>query len=157
MTKKQTYWLVGGLGVAALGFWWWWSSQQNAAPPVTANTPTGSGGTTEAVTPSPTAVAPSPTITATTTLSANQESELSALLTWAGTTKNPPLYQQMMNQLTGPQVDGLYNILTTQWQAGKQATPAQTAFWNNLRLQFPFLNYGGLTSSGALCTDIACD
>jgi hypothetical protein len=77
--------------------------------------------------------------------------ELNALLAWAQKTQNPALYAQMVNALTPAQLDGLYNILITQWAGVAPATVSQVAFWNNLRLQYPFLNTGGVG-----CTNFAC-
>jgi hypothetical protein len=66
---------------------------------------------------------------------------------WANACKNPTVIIQLVGLLTDSQTAGLYNILTTQWETGAPATPANTAFWNQLRAQYPCLN-----SSGAGCT-----
>jgi hypothetical protein len=66
---------------------------------------------------------------------------------WANLCKNPPIMVQLVGLMTDTEIEGLYNILTTQWETGEPATAANTAFWNQLRGKYPCLN-----SSGAGCT-----
>jgi hypothetical protein len=156
MTKNQKYLLVGGVGVAALGFWWWWSDQQaTAAAQITTQPsvppsviPPSTGPVTTLVSSGNAAIPP---VGTTTTATGVDMTQLNALLAWAQTTQNPTLYTQMMNLLTAAQVNSLYNILTTQWETDAAPTVAQTTFWNQLRVQFPFLNTGGRG-----CTNLAC-
>src|SRR5580698_1666817 len=145
MKKSTKYLLAGGVVAAGVGYWWWTSNQNQVAanqivsqPPMTP-------------VPQPTlVVAPSPSIpaaapsSASSGLTSSQQTELGALMAWTSGTQNPALYQQMMQELTGSQIDNLYSILTTQWDTGAQPTAAHTAFWNQLRQQFPFLNTGGV-------------
>jgi hypothetical protein len=157
MTKNQKYLLVGGVGIAALGAWWWWSSQQTAAaaqitaqPAVPAGAlPPTTGPVTTLVSNGNAAIPPVGTIT---TATGVDQTQLNALLAWCNETQNPALYTQMMNMLTADQVNQLYGILTTEWTTGAAPTVAQTAFWNSLRVQFPFLN-----TAGKGCTNLACN
>jgi hypothetical protein len=152
MTDKEKYLLLGGIVLAA-GAYWWYTTQQTvtAATQIQNQTSTGqtttSGGTSATTAVS---VAAGTTAAPSSSTGVNQ-SELQALLTWSNSTKNPALYQQMMNQLTAAQVDGLYQILTGPWATGASPTPAQTTFWNGLVTQYPFLRTGG-----AGCTTLAC-
>ena len=77
--------------------------------------------------------------------------QLQDLLNWAAGTKNPTLYAEMVNQLTATQLNSLYQILVQQWDTGDPPTVANTAFWNSLRLIYPFLNTGGVG-----CTNFSC-
>jgi hypothetical protein len=157
MTKNQQYLLIGGLGLGAVGFWWWSSSRQaTAAAQITSqpsipgsNLPPAAGPVNTLVSSGNAGIPPVGTFT---TAAGVDVTELDALLAWANTTQNPTLYAQMINMLTAAQVDSLYNILTTEWTTGAKPTAAQTAFWNQLRLQFPFLNTGGKG-----CTNLACN
>lgn len=152
-----------GAGAVGLGIWYWLSTG-SANAQIAAHTP-----------PVPIPAPPLPTTTASqadqvappvTVLSSGvvtvqssqvtaitEASMVGALLNWATQTKNPALYAQMINQASVSDITGLYDLLTTYW-AGKTATPtaAQTAFWNNLRDEYPFLNV-----SGAGCTNFACN
>jgi hypothetical protein len=153
MKKSTKYLLAGGVVAVGVGYWWWTSNQNQVAanqivsqPPMTP-------------VPQPTlVVAPSPSIpaaapsSASSGLTSSQQTELGALMAWTSGTQNPALYQQMMQELTGSQIDNLYSILTTQWDTGAQPTPAHTAFWNQLRQQFPFLNTGGVGCNNLQCT-----
>jgi hypothetical protein len=157
MTTNEKYLLVGGAGLAALGLWWWWSNQHATAvaqivaqPPVPpAVLPPDTGDVTTLVSSGNPSIPP---VGTSTTEEGVDQTELNALIAWAATTGNPSLYIQMMGQLAPAQVDSLYNILTTEWATGAQPTAAQTAFWNKLRGQFPFLNTGGKG-----CTNLACN
>lgn len=156
MTKNQKYLLVGGVGAAALGIWFWWSNQQaTAAAQITTQPsvppsviPPTTGPVTTLVSSGNAAIPP---VGTSTTATGVDQTQLNALLAWCNNTQNPPLYIQMMNQLTAAQINSLYGILTTEWTTGAAPTAAQTAFWNTLRLQFPFLNSGGKG-----CTNLAC-
>jgi|HubBroStandDraft_2_1064218.scaffolds.fasta_scaffold365930_2 hypothetical protein len=157
MTKNQQYLLIGGLGLGALGFWWWWSTQQaTAAAQITAQPPIPGSNLPPSTAPVTTLVSSGnaniPPVGTTATASGVDMTQLNALLAWANTTQNPTLYIEMMNQLTAAQVDSLYGILTTEWTTGAEPTNVQTAFWNQLRDQFPFLNTGGKG-----CTSLACN
>lgn len=154
MKKSTKYLLAGGVVAAGIGYWWWSSNQQQVAaaqivsqPPMTpVATPT------LVVAPSPSIPAAAPS-SSSSGLTAGQQTELGALIAWTSQTQNPALYQQMMQQLTGSQIDTLYSILTTQWEvAGAQPTAAHTTFWNQLRQQFPFLNTGGVGCNNLQCT-----
>ena len=157
MTKNQKYLLLGGVGVTALGLWWWWSNQQTtAAGQITAQPaippavlpPTG-GPVTTLVSSGNAAIPP---VGTSATPSGADATQLNALLAWSNATQNPALYAAMINDLTGDQLDSLYNILITQWDTGAQPTAAQTVFWNQLRQQYPFLN-----TAGKGCTNFACN
>jgi hypothetical protein len=158
MTKQKTYLLIGGAGLAGLGLWWWWSQQQaTAAAQITAQPSVPATALPPVLGPVKTLVSegnPSiPPVGTSTTPSGVDVTELNALLAWSNGTQNPALYAQMINQLTPAQVDSLYNILTTDWDvAGGQPTAAQTAFWNGLVAQYPFLKTGGQG-----CTTLACN
>jgi hypothetical protein len=157
MTKNQEYLLIGGLGLGALGFWWWWSTQQAAAaaqitaqPSIPASSlPPSTGPVTTLVSSGNPNIPP---VGTSTTESGVDMTELNALLAWANTTQNPALYIQMMNELDAAQVDSLFGILTTEWTTGAAPTAAQTSFWNQLRVQFPFLN-----TAGKGCSNLACN
>lgn len=153
MKKSTKYLLAGGVVAAGVGYWWWTNNQHQVATAQIVTQPP--------MTPvaSPTlVVAPSPSIPAAAAsssssgLTAAQQTELGALMAWTSQTQNQALYQQMMQELTGSQIDNLYSILTTQWETGAQPTAAQTAFWNQLRQQFPFLNTGGVGCNNLQCT-----
>jgi hypothetical protein len=153
---NKTKWLLVA-GVAGVGLWWWYtqgSAMASLAAHVSPAPTPGSGTTADQVTTpmvstSGGTVAISPTQAAIT----SQAQMTAALLAWAPSSKNPPLYEQMINQLSPSDLSGLYNLLTTYW-AGKTAepTPAQVTFWNNLRLEYPFLNTGGVG-----CSNLACN
>jgi hypothetical protein len=157
MTKNQQYLVVGGLGVAGLVFWWWWSSQQSAAtqqitaqPPVPPSTiPPTTGPVNTLVSSGNESIQP----VGTSTNSSGQDiTQLNALLAWSDNTQNPTLYVAMINALTPAQLASLYNILTTDWDVpGASPTAAQTAFWNSLVAQYPFLQ-----TAGKGCTNFAC-
>jgi hypothetical protein len=151
MTKQTTYYVAGGLALLGLGYWWYTSHQTAAAaivsqPAVPASVlPVAQSGMAQVVTP----VLPVGTVT---TPSGQDQTQLNALLAWTGQTKNPPLYAAMINALTPAQLSSLYNILTTDWQGSGQPTVAQTAFWNGLVSQYPFLK----APNPALCTSFTC-
>jgi hypothetical protein len=157
MTKNQQYFLIGGVGLAGLGFWWWWSQQQQAAAAqITAQPSVPAAALPPVLGPVKTLVTdgnPSiPPVGTSATPSGVDQTQLNALLAWAGTTQNPSLYTQMMYELTADQVNSLYNILTTDWDvAGGTPTAAQTTFWNGLVAEYPFLKTGGQG-----CTTLAC-
>jgi hypothetical protein len=91
-------------------------------------------------------------VSAAQTPAVTQAAMVTALLNWATQTKNPALYAQMINQASASDIVGLYSLLTTYWAGVTSApTAAQTAFWNNLRQEYPFLN-----NSGVGCNNFAC-
>jgi hypothetical protein len=150
MTTNQKYMLIGGVSLGALALWWFSSHQAAAAaivqqPPVPrtvlpVSSPVAAGGT----------IVP---LVGTNTNEAGQDmTQLNALLAWSGRTGNPSLYAAMINALTPSQLNSLYNILTTDWQGSGQPTAAQTAFWNSLVAQYPFLK----AANKATCTNFSC-
>jgi lipopolysaccharide export system protein LptC len=156
MDKKTKYLIAGGVVLAGVGWWWWSNQQHQTAAAQIVSQPTADAVATPSlvVAPSTALTAAAATVTApnATSLTTQQQAELAALMNWTTKTQNPALYQQMMGQLTGAQVDSLYNILTTEWTTGAAPTAAQTAFWNSLRQQFPFLNTGGVGCNNLQCT-----
>jgi hypothetical protein len=155
---NNTKWMLLA-GVAGVGLWWWFTQgSANASlaahiPPTPIPTPQSPTPSDQVQTPAVTtsggivAIAPAQAVITA------QGQQVSALLQWAQTTKNPALYEQMIDQASATDLAGLYDLLTTYW-AGKTATPtaAQTAFWNNLRTEYPFLNTGGVGCSNLACT-----
>lgn len=144
MTNQSKYLIAGLLAAGAVGYWWY--SQHAAASADIVSQP-----------PVPSVPGPASGISAapvgTSTTPAGQDvTQLTALLAWAQTTANPTLYAQMINGLTPGQLSSLYDILTTDWDvAGGTPTTAQTAFWNSLVAQYPFLRTGGKG-----CTTLQC-
>ena len=148
-----------GATIAGLGLWWWFS-QGSANASLAAHIPA-----TPIPTPGPAATADQvqpPALTLTggsvavspvqAAVTANGQMT-AACIAWAQQTKNPALYVQMINQLSASDLAGLYNLVTTYWAGTtKQPTAAQTAFWNYLRGEYPFLNTGG-----AGCVNFACN
>jgi hypothetical protein len=156
MKKNTKYLLAGGVVAAGIGYWWWTSNQHQVAAAQIVSQPPLTPVSQPTLVVAPSASIPV-TASATSGLTASQQSELSALMAWTSQSANPALYQQMMQQLTGSQIDNLYSILTTQWEVtGAVPTAAHTAFWNQLRQQFPFLNNGGLNAQGQLCQNLNC-
>ena len=158
MTRTTKILVVGGVA-SGLALWWWWSQSGAANASLAAHTPQNPIQVPgppqlvqDAVTqPSPSggsvaiAMAQQPAV--------QQSAQMTALLNWAETTKNPALYQQMITQLSPADLASLYNILTTYW-AGTTPSPtaAQTSFWNYLRGLYPFLNTGGVGCNNFTCT-----
>lgn len=151
MTDKEKYLLLAGIAAAALAYWYFGVHVPAAADIVSQpSVPQGAIPSTSQTAVGVSSAAP---VGTSATPSGQDVTQLNALLAWAKKTQNPPLYAQMVNALTPTQLDGLYNILITQWDvAGATPTAKNTAFWNNLRLQYPFLNTGGVN-----CTNFACN
>lgn len=84
--------------------------------------------------------------------SAPNNVQLQDLLNWATETKNPSLYQAMINQLSASDLNSLYGILVNQWDTGASPTLAETTFWNYLRGIYPFLNTAGVGCNNFTCT-----
>jgi hypothetical protein len=149
MTDKTKYLVVGGLALAGVGYWWYTHQQASSeivSQPVVPKTSL------------PTLPEPvvgiavvSPVGTATTATGQDQ-TQLNALLSWAGTTKNPSLYGQMIAALTPSQLSALYDILTTDWEGSGKPTAAQTSFWNGLVAAYPFLR----SPNPANCNNFTC-
>lgn len=154
MKKSTKYLLAGGVVAAGLGYWWWTSNQHQVAAAQIVSQPPMTPVATPTLVVSPSASIPVASSSSTSSaLTSAQQTELGALMAWTSQSQNPALYQQMMQELTGLQIDNLYSILTTQWQVtGAQPTAAHTAFWNQLRQQFPFLNTGGVGCNNLQCT-----
>jgi hypothetical protein len=151
MTTKQKYLLIGGVGLGALALWWFGSHQAAAAaivqqPPVPRTVlpvviPVAAGGTNV------------PPVGTNTNAAGQDTTQLNALLAWTNGTAKPSLYAKMISALTPSQLSSLYNILTTDWQGSGQPTVAQTAFWNSLTAQYPFLK----APNPGTCTNFLCN
>jgi hypothetical protein len=155
---NKTKWLLFA-GAAGVGLWWWFT-QGSANASLAAHMPPTPIPTPGQVTPSDQIQTPAVTtsggvvaISPAQAVLTAQGNQAAALLQWAQTTKNPALYEQMIDQASTSDLAGLYDLLTTYW-AGTTSTPtaAQTAFWNNLRTEYPFLNTGGVGCSNLACT-----
>jgi hypothetical protein len=155
---NKTKWLLVA-GAAGVGLWWWFTQgSANASlaahiPPTPVPTPKPVTVSDQIQTPAVTTSGGTVAMSAAQTAVTAQGQMTTALLAWAQQTKNPALYAQMINQLSATDLAGMYDLLTTYW-AGTTSTPtpAQTAFWNNLRQEYPFLN-----TAGAGCTNFACN
>lgn len=149
MDNKTKYIALAAIAAAAAGYWWWTHRQASAeiisqpVVPVTAL---------PNVTSPVVGVSVVEPVGTSSTSTGQDQTELNALLAWANTTQNPMLYAQMINALSPGQLDGLYNILTTDWQGSGSPTPAQTGFWNGLVAAYPFLRAGNI----AACKNFSC-
>jgi hypothetical protein len=135
------------LGAGGLGVWYILShhkatQQVNALPVIVPPTVPGSGGTV--------VVAPIPPSQVTVS-QAPDPTQLQALLTWSNLTKNPPLYQQMINQLNAQDINSLYGLLVGYWTTGTGYTLTQLNFWNGLVQRYPMLE-----TAGAGCNNLQC-
>jgi hypothetical protein len=148
--------------VAGIGLVWWWNTQGSSqtslaahmpATPVVPPSNTGSSGTEQVVSPAIATSGGSVAISPVQVTASVNGQMIAACLAWSQETKNPALYAAWINQLSASDLTGLYNLVTTYW-AGTTASPtaAQTAFWNNLRAAYPFLNVGGVG-----CNNFQCD
>jgi hypothetical protein len=150
MEQSTKVLIVGGLVGGGL-LWWWFSNHQQAAQQIVSQPTVPPSALPNVVNPAIGVSLVDPVGTSTTP-GGQDQTQLSALLAWSQGTKNPSLYQQMINALTPSQLDSLYNILTTEWTTGAAPTTSQTAFWNGLRNQYPFLNKGGQGCTNFQCT-----
>jgi hypothetical protein len=142
--------MFGGLAAAGLAYWWYSSHLQASAQIVSQPAvPPGALPNVSAPVVGVSAVLPVGTMA---TPSGQDQTELDALMSWAQTTQNPALYQQMIQGLSPTDLDSLYNILTTDWEGSGKPTTTQTAFWNGLVGRYPFLKNGG-----AGCNNFACN
>ena len=146
MTDKEKYLLLGGIALVGIG-WWWYSGHMTATAQIVSQ-PTASPAASSTVSVTPPIASSS---TSGGQPGVNQQ-EYAALMAWTQKTANPSLYQQMINLLSATQIDQLYGILTTSWTTGANPTPTQTAFWNGLVQQYPFLATGGQGCTTLTCT-----
>jgi hypothetical protein len=151
MTDKEKYLLLAGIAAAGLAYWYFGVHAPAAAAIVSQPAVPQAALPSTSQSGSPVGVSAVLPVGSNMTSSGQDVTQLNALLAWATQTQNPTLYAAMINQLDPSDLNNMYNILTTAWDANTTPTVAQAAFWSMLNNKYPFLKVSGVN-----CTNFAC-